>query len=99
MGGNYCNSCRHRKTRYKVTTGELKTLMKIEHCMICGVRVRWGSRGSGKACIDHCHKSSDVRGVLCNSCNLIEGHIRDWDHLDAIQLRLKEYILKGKFFQ
>lgn len=27
--------------------------------------------------VDHCHKSGKVRGLLCNSCNVGIGHLRD----------------------
>ena len=27
--------------------------------------------------IDHCHRSSKVRGILCRSCNLMIGHAFD----------------------
>lgn len=27
--------------------------------------------------VDHCHASGEVRGLLCNSCNVAIGHLRD----------------------
>ncbi len=27
--------------------------------------------------IDHCHKSGEIRGLLCERCNLAIGHLRD----------------------
>ncbi len=29
------------------------------------------------ACIDHCHKTGMVRGLLCNQCNLVVGYLGD----------------------
>jgi hypothetical protein len=30
-----------------------------------------------KICIDHCHNTGKVRGLLCNSCNILLGHAKD----------------------
>lgn len=30
-----------------------------------------------KIFVDHCHKSSKVRGLLCYNCNIALGHIKD----------------------
>lgn len=32
---------------------------------------------SGKFCIDHCHKSGKIRGLLCNTCNMAIGKLKD----------------------
>ena len=42
-----------------------------------------------KECVDHCHSSSAVRGLLCNRCNLALGYAAD----DAARLRrLADYL-------
>lgn len=33
-------------------------------------RAHW----AGKLCVDHCHDSTKVRGLLCNDCNLAVGY-------------------------
>jgi hypothetical protein len=29
------------------------------------------------ACVDHCHTTGVVRGILCRSCNVAIGHLQD----------------------
>lgn len=42
-------------------------------CAICKVSLDMGKR----TCIDHCHNSKKVRGILCWSCNVGLGHFKD----------------------
>jgi len=61
--------------RYQALTIELlKYLRAFEHkgCFICG-RQNKGRR----LVIDHDHKTNKVRGLLCNSCNVQLGKLRD----------------------
>jgi hypothetical protein len=46
-----------------------------ECCAVCGST----SPGSEKKswAVDHCHNSGVVRGILCFSCNVVLGHVRD----------------------
>ena len=56
-------------------------------CKICG-----GLCTSGKRlAVDHCHKSGEVRGLLCRNCNLGLGHYRDNPKL---LLLAAKYLLK-----
>lgn len=43
-------------------------------CAICG---KSDTRMSGKLCVDHCHVSNKIRGLLCHFCNLAIGHFHD----------------------
>lgn len=65
------------KTKYKVTTEEIKLLMKIVHCDLCGKKISWTPGAKTRAMIDHCHDSNQVRGILCSSCNTGLGKIGD----------------------
>ena len=38
-------------------------------CKICRVKIE------NSGCLDHCHVSGNIRAVLCNNCNGIEGKI------------------------
>lgn len=42
-------------------------------CAICGGQPTNGRR----LAIDHCHETDEIRGLLCNKCNLLIGHARD----------------------
>ena len=42
-----------------------------------------------KACIDHCHSTGKVRGILCHKCNIKLGAIEDTNYLN----NAKSYLL------
>lgn len=42
-------------------------------CGICG------SSNSSRWCVDHSHTTEEIRGVLCNQCNIGLGHARESD--------------------
>jgi len=46
-------------------------------CPLCNVEFVASSRSRECACIDHCHKSGKVRGVICKRCNIGIGHARE----------------------
>ena len=79
-----CKSCQADERRYyykphqvtrrklKISEEEYTTLMEKsqEGCEVC-------SRPLDKICIDHCHTTGKVRGVLCNNCNTALGLVGD----------------------
>lgn len=51
-------------------------------CAICGEEgsiefLPKGSPMTGRLVVDHCHDSSKIRGLLCNSCNLGLGMFKN----------------------
>ena len=38
-------------------------------CDYCNVKLVEGNYGSNKKCLDHNHKTGEIRGILCNTCN------------------------------
>lgn len=45
------------------------------HCAVCNVDLR--RVDSRNICLDHCHKTGVIRGVLCRGCNGAEGKIKN----------------------
>ena len=71
-----------KKSEVKAVTTQL--LAQQNHkCLICEVPLVQGKKaylaGSyrGLPCLDHDHEHGGVRGVLCNSCNTMEGVIKN----------------------
>jgi hypothetical protein len=64
------------KKRYGITPQDV--LVKIESqggvCAICGTK-NWGRWGTPY--VDHDHKTDKIRGILCYSCNMGIGHLKD----------------------
>jgi hypothetical protein len=58
--------------RYGITYSEYKARSAIQafKCKICGV-------GEKKLVVDHNHKTLEVRGLLCHSCNCALGLLKD----------------------
>lgn len=68
-----CNACRKlamiaRRVGLAVTRA--KELLSDGRCAIC-------KRQDTRLCIDHCHKTGRIRGVLCHRCNSGIGSFRD----------------------
>jgi hypothetical protein len=62
----------HHDTRRKLKISDkiYEELMSNTNCQICNVELT-------KKCIDHCHSTNKVRGVLCNNCNTALGLVGD----------------------
>lgn len=58
-----------RMTWERSVYGVCKEDFGYSECWICGEKNR--------LCIDHCHETGDVRGLLCSSCNIALGGFRD----------------------
>jgi hypothetical protein len=68
------NTAWHRKKRYGITAEQYKELLDKQHgaCGICG-----GVPENHTLCVDHCHRTGRIRGLLCRPCNTAIGLLED----------------------
>jgi hypothetical protein len=60
-----------RSQRYMLDAAAFEALLSAQEgrCAVC--------RAPGAACVDHCHTTGRVRGILCRACNTGLGQFRD----------------------
>ena len=61
------------KRTYGITPAQYDEMLSQQRglCASCGGTGRPGR----PLCVDHCHKTKAIRGLLCDSCNICAGHI------------------------
>lgn len=65
---------REYQKRFGITLGDYERMLEAQGgvCLLCRKAcVR------GRLCVDHCHESKAIRGLLCRVCNLAIGIVRD----------------------
>lgn len=73
---SYASSRRSAMMRlYGITPEQAEDMLKEQGgvCKIC----QCDDPGGKGWCVDHCHVTSIVRGILCSNCNLMLGYARD----------------------
>jgi hypothetical protein len=78
-----------RIRRYGITVAEYDRLFADQNgvCAICG-----NTNDDIALCIDHDHKTNEVRGLLCNLCNRAIGLMKD-DY--KLLIKAAVYVRKG----
>jgi hypothetical protein len=79
-GLNYvCKPCEKTRQRtyqlavkYGVDPDKTRTLLVLGSCRVCGAR---GTET--RLVVDHCHAREYARAILCNSCNIALGLLRE----------------------
>ena len=73
----YCAKCSHHMWKYGITPAERDQMLADQEneCITCGKKIRFEKRGS--ASVDHCHKSGNIRGILCSPCNTTLGLVQE----------------------
>ena len=66
------------KRRYGLTPEKLDSMYALQNgeCLICKTKKETYSTPKGLL-VDHCHATGKVRGLLCNSCNMLLGLAKD----------------------
>jgi Recombination endonuclease VII len=61
------------KRRYGISAAEYEALLAKQDgaCAICR------KRSKERLCVDHCHLTGRIRGLLCHACNLALGYLKD----------------------
>jgi hypothetical protein len=82
---------RHLK-RYGINLIQYKTMIINQNysCKICKTSQ---SELNQDLCVDHCHRTYKVRGLLCVACNMILGLLKD--RLD-VTCSIKEYLIENQ---
>ena len=82
------------RKQYGITyTQFLKSCNNQSHqCKICNTELELKGKSNKSAVQDHDHDTGQIRGVLCNACNVGLGHFKDSEHnLQKALDYLKEY--------
>lgn len=64
------------KANYGITIADYDRMFEEQGgcCAICGTT---DTGKHGRLYVDHCHDTSEVRGLLCQNCNVGLGHFKD----------------------
>jgi hypothetical protein len=60
-------------------------------CAICGKKENQFNKGM---CVDHCHETGQIRGLLCTECNLGIGYLKDDKEL---LMKAVDYLTKSEW--
>ena len=66
--------------KLNMTLDDYNDLVKRQNglCAICGkIETVSNQFGPRPLCVDHCHKTGKVRGLLCSQCNHLLGNAKD----------------------
>lgn len=74
----------HLQKNYGITLERFEELLKIQDnkCDICKIDFS----KTVKPCVDHCHNTLTVRGILCRKCNL---SLPSFENLEFVKSALK----------
>ena len=79
--------------KYNITLSDYDQMFELQNgnCKICGL-----PEINKRLAVDHCHKTGNIRDLLCSRCNTVLGHVEEnqetlWNMIDY----LKKYEVKN----
>lgn len=93
------NRNNHLKRAYKITAEQYDSMLRAQNgvCAICEKQETLLDTRSNEVknlCVDHCHKTGKVRGLLCAKCNKAFGLVNeDLTTLERMQSYAKQHLL------
>ncbi len=101
-GLNYmCRDCSTAHVRslnlpakYGITTADFAEMLLKQggKCDCCGSQFAMEGRKADRPCVDHNHKTGEVRSLLCGRCNLAAGNVLDSsDMADKLAAYLRKW--------
>lgn len=76
-----CKECTksYKYNKYRITDIEYRKMYNSQKgvCKICGNNNNTKQGRTKRLCVDHCHKTNTVRGLLCDNCNTGLGKFKD----------------------
>ena len=77
--GKQNNRKQHLKNTYGLSPDEFEEMLVTQgnRCWICHRQFTGTNSSTLSACVDHCHGTGKIRGLLCRSCNGALGGFRD----------------------
>lgn len=77
--------------KYGLTIAEYEAMVAAQNG-VCAICLKPPTKGNGKKlCIDHCHTTGKIRGLLCCACNSAIGNMED--SIERLE-SAKEYLRK-----
>jgi hypothetical protein len=62
---------------YGITLAIKHRIAELQNYQCAGCLLSFDKEHLRDAFIDHCHKTDEIRGLLCHNCNVALGHARD----------------------
>jgi len=70
---------RHLSAKFGISIEDFNVMLLEQNnsCVICGCGIASERSRQQNFCVDHNHATGAVRGLLCDSCNLVLGYAND----------------------